>query len=99
MGLRHRTTVPAGSVGEWRWFKLSPVVNFSGPETVNALFTAGNIIEDAFEMNYFDAQDRLAVVSVKWREERKSSSIDNRGLFPQIREVLVRRNDTPADAH
>ena len=80
-------------------FKLSPVVNFSGPETVNALFTAGNIIEDSFEMNYFDAQDRLApVVSVKWREERKSSSIDNRGLFPQIREVLVRRNDTPADA-
>ena len=64
------------------------------------LFTAGNIIEDSFEMNYFDAQDRLApVVSVKWREEeRKSSSIDNRGLFPQIREVLVRRNDTMADA-
>ena len=46
-------------------FKLSPVANFSGPETVNALFTAGNIIEDTFEMNYFDAQDRLApVVSV-----------------------------------
>ena len=24
--------------------------------------------------------------------------MDNRGLFPQIREVLVRRKDTPADA-
>ena len=80
-------------------FKLSPVVNFGGPETVNALFTAGNIIEDSFEMNYFDAQDRLApVVSVKWREERKDSSIDSRGLFPQVREVLVRRKDTPSDA-
>ena len=40
-------------------FKLSPVANFSGLETVNALFTAGNIIEDTFEMNYFDAQDRF----------------------------------------
>ena len=80
-------------------FKLSPVVNFDGVEAVNALFTAGNIIEDSFEMNYFDTQDRLApVVSVKWREERKDSSIDNRGLFPQIREVLVRRKDTPDDA-
>ena len=49
-------------------------------------------------MNYFDTQDHLApVVSVKWREERKDS-IDNRGLFPQIREVLVRRKDTPDDA-
>ena len=38
------------------------------------------------------------MVSVRWREERKASSVDNRGLFPQVREVLVRRNDTPADA-
>ena len=75
-------------------FTLSPVVNFTGPETVTALMTAGNIIEGSFEANYFDTKDRLLPrVSVKWREERRNLSIVDRGLFPQIREVLVTRAD------
>ncbi len=75
-------------------FTLSPVVNFTGPETVTALMTAGNIIEGSFEANYFDTKDRLLPrVSVKWREERRNLSIVDRGLFPQIREVLVTRTD------
>ena len=45
-------------------------------------------------MNYFDTQDRLdPVVTVRWREERRdtSTSLDSKGLFPQIREFSVRR--------
>ena len=73
-------------------FKLEPVANFDGPEQVAALFTAGNIIEETFEMNYFDTQDRMAPkVSVKWREERLNMAAGDNGLFPQIREVMVRR--------
>ena len=69
-------------------FTLNPVVNFTGPETIRALMTAGNIIEDSFEANYFDSKDRLLPrVSVKWREERQSLSLTDRGLFPQVREV------------
>ena len=37
-------------------FTLNPVVNFTGPETIRALMTAGNIIEDSFEANYFDSK-------------------------------------------
>lgn len=80
-------------------FKLQPVANFDGPEVITALFTSGNILEDSFEMSFFDIQDRIPPrVSVKWREERASLSIADNGLFPRIREVLVSRNDTPADA-
>ena len=80
-------------------FTLNPVVNFSGPETINGLMTAGNIIEGSFEANYFDTKDRLSPrVSVKWREERQSLSVTDRGLFPQVREVLVRRNDAGSSA-
>ena len=76
-------------------FTLNPVVNFTGPETIRALMTAGNIIEDSFEANYFDSKDRLLPrVSVKWREERQSLSLTDRGLFPQVREVLVSRVDS-----
>lgn len=76
-------------------FTLTPVVNFDGPETIRALMTAGNIIEDSFEANYFDSKDRLLPrVSVKWREERQSLSLTDRGLFPQVREVLVSRVDS-----
>jgi hypothetical protein len=76
-------------------FTLTPVVNFTGPESIRALMTAGNIIEDSFEANYFDSKDRLLPrVSVKWREERQGLSETDRGLFPQIREVLVTRVDS-----
>ena len=80
-------------------FKLQPVANFDGPEEVVALFTSGNILEDTFEMSFFDVQDRIPPrVSVKWREERASLRVDDNGLFPRIREVLVTYDGTPADA-
>ena len=37
-------------------FSLQPVANFDGPETVSGLYTAGNIIEESFALNYFDEQ-------------------------------------------
>jgi hypothetical protein len=80
-------------------FRLQPVVNFDGPEQVVALFTSGNIIEDSFEVSFFDVQDRIPPrVSVKWREERQNATIGDRGLFPRIRELLVIDNQTPTDA-
>lgn len=80
-------------------FALQPVANFDGPETITGLFTAGNIIEDSFEMSYADEQDRIPPkVSVVWREEREISSSDGKGLFPVVREITVREAGTPEDA-
>jgi len=80
-------------------FALQPVANFDGPETVKGLYTAGNIIEESFALNYFDEQDRIAPrVSVRWREERQSTAVDNKGLFPVVREVTVREASTAEDA-
>ena len=80
-------------------FALQPVANFDGPETVSGLYTAGNIIEDSFSLNYLDEQERIAPrISVKWREERQSTAINNKGLFPVVREVTVRESTTDEDA-
>ena len=80
-------------------FALQPAVTFGGPETITGLYTAGNIIEDSFEMSSADLQDRVPIrVSVKWRQERESSDIESRGLFPVVREVTVREVGTREDA-
>lgn len=72
-------------------FALQPVANFEGPEVITALFTAGNIIDGSFELNYFDAADRIPPrVSVRWREERAATGDFSKGLFPVVREVTVR---------
>lgn len=75
-------------------FALQPVANFEGPETITALFTAGNIIEDTFQLNYIDPSDRIPPrISVRWREEREASDISSNGLFPSVREIIVREAD------
>ena len=80
-------------------FTLQPVANFDGPETFTGLFTAGNILEDSFEMSYVDEQDRIPPrITVVWREERETSTSTVKGLFPVVREVTVREVDTPEDA-
>ena len=80
-------------------FALASVANFDGPEKVNQLFTAGNILEDSFQLSFFDEQDRLPPrISVVWREERESSSVVTKGLFPVLREVTVREVNVPIDA-
>ena len=73
-------------------FTLNPAIRFDEPEPVVAMFSSGNIIEDTLQVNYLDTQDRLdPIVTVRWREERRGTSLDDRGLFPQIREFSVRR--------
>jgi len=80
-------------------FALQPVATFGGPETISGLFTAGNILEDSLEFAYADVQDRVPIrVSVKWRQEKESSNIEARGLFPVLREVTVRETGVDENA-
>jgi hypothetical protein len=80
-------------------FALQPVAQFDSPEQITGMFTAGNILEESFSLNYVDQEARQAPrVSVKWREEKQSTDAANRGLFPVIREVTVREASTPEDA-
>jgi hypothetical protein len=75
-------------------FALQPVASFYGPEKILALYSAGNIIEDSFEISYFDPIERIPPqVSVTWREERAASNESGNGLFPSTREVLVREKE------
>lgn len=75
---------------------LQPVCDFDNPVTVTGLFTAGNILEDTFEMAYSDEQDRIAPrISVRWREEKANTQ---EGLFPVVRQLTVREAATAEDA-
>jgi len=67
--------------------------------TIKGLFTAGNIAENTFQVQYLDPEERDPIqVSVKYREERASSDPTNPGLFPVVREILVRDEDDPETA-
>ena len=80
-----------------RW-SLEPVVEFQQPEPITGIFTAGNIIEDSFELNYFDQDQRQQPrISVKWRQETTTGDVGNRGLFPVLREVTVAETGLPND--
>lgn len=66
-------------------------VESPGAVQIKGIFSAGNIVEDSFAMEFFEPQDRLPIqVSVKYREERLTNSFTNPGLFPVEREILVR---------
>lgn len=66
---------------------------------VRALFTAGNIREGSFRMQYLDAEERQPIqVSVRYREERAATNLSNPGLFPVEREILVREAAVPDTA-
>lgn len=61
------------------------------PVPIQGIFTAGNILEGSFSLEYLDPEDRLPIqVSAKFREERLSVNLDNPGVFPTETEVLVR---------
>ena len=80
-------------------FVLKPALQLEGPEPISALFTSGNIIDGTFQMSYLDPQERQEpIVSVRWRQERLKRGITERGLFPQIREITVRRKGTDENA-
>ena len=72
-------------------YSLKPAFYFDQPEPITGLFTAANIVDDTFSLSYFEPNDRQQVrMSVRWREEEASSIFENRGLFPQVREINVR---------
>lgn len=78
-------------------FYLQPIANFGTPHDIGAMYTAGNVSE--FEYVKVDPDQRTPPrVSVKWREEKQSSDLAGRGLFPVVREVTVREVGTPDDA-
>jgi len=78
-------------------FDLVPFISF-GPVSHAALFTAGNIAEGTFKVETIPLEDRQASqISVKWRQERSSINPANPGMFPQVREVLVREAEPYGD--
>ena len=66
---------------------MSPVANFGGTETPVALFTSGNILEDSFEMSFFDIQDRIPS-GVGEVAERVGLTVNDAGCS-RAREVRV----------
>lgn len=77
-------------------FALQPAIRFNEAEPITGLYTAGNIIEDSFELSYVDEQERIPPrVQVRWRDEKADQ---DKGNFPIIRQVTVRENTTPEDA-
>lgn len=79
-------------------FFLRPTFSFD-PVPIRALFTAGNIREGSFKMQYLEAEERQPIqVSVKYREERAATNLANPGLFPVEREVLLREAITLENA-
>jgi hypothetical protein len=78
-------------------FDLVPFITFEPVRHV-ALFTAGNIAEGTFKFETIPLEDRQASqISVKWRQERSSINPANPGMFPQVREVLVREAEPYGD--
>ena len=71
-------------------FYLKPALQFDAVP-IKGLFTAGNIVEGSFKLQYLEPEERDPIqVSVRYREERASTDATNPGIFPTEREVLVR---------
>ena len=77
-------------------FGLEPAVIFGSAVPIKGLFTAGNIVENTFQLEFLEEEDRLPIqVSVKWRKERASTSLTTKASFAEEREVLVREASRP----
>jgi hypothetical protein len=77
-------------------FALVPAIIFGQPVPIAGLFTVGNIIKDSFSMEFLDEEDRKPIqVSVKYRQERTSTSLTSPASFPVQKEVLVREAIQP----
>ena len=71
-------------------FYLRPALQFDAV-SIKGLFTAGNIVEGSFKLQYLEPEEREPIqVSVRYREERASTDLSNPGIFPTERELLVR---------
>lgn len=60
----------------------------TNPVPIKQLFTAGNILEDTFELEYLDAEERRDFRAVmRYREQAKN-------LLPQERNIVIRWSDS-----
>jgi len=84
-------------------FTLKPALPVSGSTFVAAdikgLFTVGNILEDSYQVEYLNPEDREPIeISVTYREERSSSDLSSEGAFATVKEVLIKEASyTPLD--
>ena len=63
-------------------FSLQPLLDFNRAVPITGMFTAGNILEDSFELTYFDQSQRQAPrVAVKWRQEQSAGDPATGGSF------------------
>lgn len=82
-----------GETGGQFWLRPAWPGTIAEPAQVvwAGVFTSGNIAEGTFSLEFLDPEDRRPIqVSVRYREERLSSNLDNPGVFSTEREVLVR---------
>ena len=60
-------------------------MEFDAAEPITGLFTPGNILDDSFELTYFDQDQRQPPsVSVKWRQEETTNDLDNRKVCSRL---------------
>jgi len=84
-------------------FTLKPALPVSGATfaaaDIKGLFTVGNILEDSYQIEYLNPEDREPIeVSATYREERSSSDLASEGAFATVKEVLVKEASyTPLD--
>ena len=84
-------------------FTLKPALPVSGSTFVAAdikgLFTVGNILEDSYQIEYLNPEDREPIeVSVTYREERSPSDLSSEGAFSTVKEALIKEAGyTPLD--
>ena len=76
-------------------FTLKPALPGFGsvfvPADIKGLFTVGNILEDSYQVEYLNPEDREPTeVTVTYREERGSFDVNSEGSFALVREVLVK---------
>jgi len=65
----------------------------TGPVPISALFTAGNIVEDTFKVEYLEAdQRRNFIAAMRWRDERTNQ-------LPEERTVTVRWAEAESETY
>lgn len=78
-------------------FYLQPIAEEGRVYTPMAMYSAGNCSQ--FDYAQYEPEQRTPpIVQVLWRQERPSSSISNRGIFPVTMQVSVREAGTPESA-
>lgn len=77
-------------------FGLRPALVFGQPVPISGLFTAGNILEQTFEITIIPFEERQPIAAIgKYREQSPSLTGYQPGLFPVDKTVFVREQGRP----